>query len=79
MIEAGVSAGIALVAAMAALNTRVHNRINELDKKVDNIELSVAKNYVSRTEHFQAMERIEEHMVLIEQKLDLFIQNYPRR
>lgn len=79
MIEAGVSAGIALVAAMAALNTRVHNRINELDKKVDNIELSVAKNYVSRTEHFQAMERIEEHMVRIEQKLDLFIQNYPKR
>ena len=34
---------------MAALNTRVHNRINELDKKVDDIELSVAKNYVSRT------------------------------
>ena len=79
MIEAGVSAGIALVAAMAALNARVHNRINELDKKVDDIELSVAKNYVSRTEHFQAMERIEEHMVRIEQKLDLFIQNYPRR
>ena len=79
MIEAGVSAGIALVAAMAALNTRVHNRINELDRKVDDIELSVAKNYVSRTEHFHAMERIEEHMVRIEGKLDLFIQNYPRR
>ena len=79
MIEAGVSAGIALVAAMAALTTRIHNRINEIDKKVDEIELSVAKNYVSRTEHFQAMERIEEHMVRIEGKLDLFIQNYPKR
>ncbi len=79
MIEASVSAGIALVAAMAAINTRVHNRINELDKRVDYVELSVAKNYVSRTEHFQAMERIEEHMVRIEGKLDLFIQNYPKR
>ena len=79
MIEAGISAAIALVAAMAALNTRTHNRINELDRRVDDIELSVAKNYVSRTEHFQAMERIEEHMVRIEQKLDVFIQNYPKR
>jgi len=79
VIEAGVSAAIALVAAMAALNTRTHNRITELDRRVDNIELSVAKNYVSRTEHFQAMERIEEHMVRIEGKLDLFIQNYPKR
>lgn len=79
MIEAGVTTVIALVAALAAINTRTHNRINELDKRVDCVELSVAKNYVSRTEHFQAMERIEEHMVRIEGKLDLFIQNYPRR
>lgn len=79
MIEAGVSAAIALVAGMAALNTRTQNRINELDKRLDSMELSVAKNYVSRAEHFQAMERIEEHMVRIEGKLDLFIQNYPKR
>ena len=79
MIEAGVTTVIAMVAALAALNTRTHNRINELDKRVDCVELSVAKNDVSRTEHFQAMERIEEHMVRIEGKLDLFIQNYPRR
>ena len=79
MIEAGVSVVIAMVAALAAINTRTHNRINELDKRVDCVELSVAKNYVSRTEHFQAMERIEEHMVRIEGKLDLFIQNYPKR
>ena len=79
MIEAGVSVAIAMVAALAAINTRTHNRINELDKRVDCVELSIAKNYVSRTEHFQAMERIEEHMVRIEGKLDLFIQNYPKR
>jgi hypothetical protein len=79
VIEAGVTTVIAMVAALAAINTRTHNRINELDKRVDCVELSVAKNYVSRTEHFQAMERIEEHMVRIEGKLDLFIQNYPRR
>ncbi len=79
MIEASVSAGIALVAAMAALTNRLHTRINELDKRVDGVELSVAQNYVSRTEHFQAMERIEEHMVRIEGKLDLFIQNYPKK
>ena len=79
MIEAGVSAAIAVVAGMAALNTRTQNRINELDKRLDSMELSVAKNYVSRAEHFQAMERIEEHMVRIEGKLDLFIQNYPKR
>lgn len=79
MIEAGVSAGIALVAAMAAITNRLHGRISELDKRVDGVELLIAKNYVSRSEHFQAMERIEEHMVRIEQKLDVFIQNYPKR
>lgn len=79
MIEAAVSAGIALVAAMATLHTRTDNRIAKLDRRVDEVELSIARNYVSRTEHFQAMERIEEHMVRIEGKLDVFIQNYPRK
>jgi len=79
VIEAGVSAGIALVAAMAAITNRLHGRISEFDKRVDGVELLIAKNYVSRSEHFQAMERIEEHMVRIEQKLDVFIQNYPKR
>ena len=64
---------------MAAITNRLHGRIGELDKRVDGVELLIAKNYVSRSEHFQAMERIEEHMVRIEQKLDVFIQNYPKR
>lgn len=64
---------------MAAITNRLHGRISELDKRVDGVELLIAKNYVSRSEHFQAMERIEEHMVRIEQKLDVFIQNYPKR
>lgn len=64
---------------MATLHTRTDNRIAKLDRRVDEVELSIARNYVSRTEHFQAMERIEEHMVRIEGKLDVFIQNYPKK
>ena len=48
MIEAGVSAVIAIVAAGAALTNRVHNRINDMDKRLDTFELRVAPSYVPK-------------------------------
>lgn len=64
---------------MAALTNRLHSRINDLDRRVDSVELSIAQNYVSKNEHYAAMEKLEEHMIRIEQKLDAFIQQFPRR
>ena len=70
MIEAGVSAVIALVAAGAALTNKVHNRITDMDKRLDTFELRVATNYVPKQDFETAVQKIEDHMIRIETKLD---------
>jgi len=70
MIEAGVSAVIALVAAGAALTNKVHNRITEIDKRLDTFELRVATSYVPKQDFETAVQKIEDHMIRIETKLD---------
>ena len=70
MIEAGVSAVIALVAAGAALTNKVHNRINDMDKRLDTFELRVATNYVPKQDFETAVQKMEDHMIRIETKLD---------
>ena len=74
MIEAGVSAGIALVAAMAALTNRIHNRVNEVDRRIDKVELLIVRDYVSRSEYLDVQEKIEQHMIRIEEKLDRMLE-----
>ena len=73
MIEAGVSAVIALVAAGAALTTRVHNRINDMDKRLDTFELRVATSYVPKQDFETAVQKMEDHMIRIETKIDQMI------
>ena len=77
MIEALVTSVIAVVTAGAALNNRLHNRINSvherisaLDRRLDGIELTVASDYVKKTELSDLLSRMEDHMVRIENKLD---------
>ena len=65
MIEAGVSAVIALVAAGAALTNRVHSRINEMDKRLDTFELRVATSYVPKQDFETAVQKMEDHMIRI--------------
>ena len=73
MIEAGVSAVIALVAAGAALTNRVHNRINDMDKRLDTFELRVATSYVPKQDFETAVQKIEDHMIRIENKIDQIV------
>jgi hypothetical protein len=73
MIEAGVSAVIAIVAAGAALTTRVHNRINDMDKRLDTFELRVATSYVPKQDFETAVQKIEDHMIRIETKIDQIV------
>ena len=80
MIEAAVTAVVAAIAGGAALNNRIHNRINNvhdrisgLDRRIDAIELSVAQDYVSKAELSTMVQRMEEHMVRIENKLDQIV------
>jgi bacterioferritin (cytochrome b1) len=77
MTEALVTSVVAVVTAGAALNNRLHNRINSvherisaLDRRLDGIELTVATDYVKKTELSELLSRMEDHMVRIENKLD---------
>ena len=80
MMEALVSISIAAVAAGAALNNRLHQRVNNvhdrisgLDRRIDAIELGVAQDYVSKADLSIMTKRMEDHMVRIENKLDQIV------
>ena len=80
MLEAIVSLTIATVAAGAALNNRLHQRINNvndsiigLDRRIDAVELGVAQDYVSKSDLATMLDRMEDHMVRIENKLDQIV------
>ena len=51
----------------------VHDRISALDRRIDNVELSVAQEYVSKTDLQTMIDRMEDHMVRIENKLDQIV------
>lgn len=79
-MEAIVSVVIAVVAGGAAINNRLHNRINNvhdrisgLDRRIDAIELSVAQDYVSKADLAVMVQRMEDHMIRIENKLDQIV------
>jgi len=79
-METIVSVVIAVVAGGAAINNRLHNRINNvhdrisgLDRRIDAIELSVAQDYVSKADLAVMVQRMEDHMVRIENKLDQIV------
>jgi uncharacterized coiled-coil protein SlyX len=73
MIEAGVAAGIALFTAIVSVHNRLYTKINEVDSRVDKVELRVAENYVQKQELSMALKKMEDHMVRIEEKLDKLI------
>jgi hypothetical protein len=43
MVEAGVAAGIALFTAIISVHNRLYTKINEVDSRVDKVELRVKK------------------------------------
>ena len=70
MLEAGVALAIAAVTGMAALTSKMHNRIHELDQRVDGVELRVAEKYVSKDDMETMIDRVEGHLIRLENKLD---------
>ena len=70
MLELGLPIVIAVVSGLGAVTTRLHNRIHELDRRLDHTELRIAENYLSKAEFSAALERVEQHMIRIENKLD---------
>ena len=71
MVEFGLPGLIiAAVTGLSAITTRLNGRIHELDRRLDGVELRVAENYLSKAEFSAALERVESHMIRIENKLD---------
>jgi hypothetical protein len=70
MIEAVIPIALAGATGFSVLISRLHSRVSELDKRIDGFELRVAESYLSKAEFSAALERVEAHMIRIEQKLD---------
>ena len=70
MVEVLITTGIAVVTGMSVLTQRLHTRITELDRRIDKVELRVASDYVTKQELSAIMERMEAHLIRIEEKMD---------
>ena len=70
MLEIVIPIALAAVTGLAAMTNRVNNRIHELDKRVDEVELRVAEKYVSKADLDGMIDRVEGHLIRLENKLD---------
>ena len=77
MIEAVVTGVISLVLGIGGgvmtLSSRSGSRMDEIDKRIDSIELRLAEKYVPRQELANALQKMEDHMIRIENKLDQIV------
>ena len=74
MIESIISAAVAVITGGAVLTSRIHARIMELDKRIDQVELNMVKCFVSKADFEKTLERVEGHMMRIENKLDKLVE-----
>ena len=61
---------VAALSGLGVLHGRLQGRIHEIDRRIDAIEVKVAEDYVLKSDLTQLMDRVEGHMVRIENKLD---------
>ena len=73
MLEIVIPVALAAATGFSMLINRLHGRVTFLDTRLDQFELRVASNYVSKTDLNEVMERFETHMTRIENKLDKII------
>lgn len=77
MIEAIITGSITLILGIGggviSVSGRSSNRMNSIDKRIDDIELRLAEKYVPRQELARALQKMEDHMIRIETKLDQIV------
>lgn len=78
MIESIISATIAVVTGGFVLTSKISSKLDNLDKRIDGVELSMAQNYVTKNDFEKTLERVEGHMIRIEEKLDEIVINQTR-
>ena len=55
------------------LHSKSYSRMDSIDKRIDDIELRLAEKYVPRQELAAALQKMEDHMIRIENKLDQIV------
>ena len=74
MVEAWVTASVAVVGGVYGIIQALHRRVTHVDTRLDRIELCLARDYVPRSEFVASQTKLEEHMVRIEEKLDRMLE-----
>ena len=74
MVEAWITAVVALIGGGWGVISGVHKRVTNVDTRLDRIELSLARDYVPRSEFVQSQAKLEEHIIRIEEKLDRLLE-----
>ena len=73
MIEAFIPALVAVATGVAVLFNKVNHRVTQLDTRVDRLELKLVESFTTKADFASAMERMESHMIRIEDKLDKLV------
>lgn len=73
MIEMLVPAVIAAITGGGVLFNRVHSRMHELDRRLDSLELRVVESFVSKDDFNRMLEKMETHLIRIEDKMDQMV------
>ena len=77
MLEAILTGVVSLVigasGGVLALSSKLSGRMDVIDKRIDGIEIRLAEKYVPRLELANALQKMEDHMVRIESKLDQIV------
>jgi septal ring factor EnvC (AmiA/AmiB activator) len=77
MIEAIITGVLSIIVGagggILAVNSKSSSRMDQIDKRIDNLELRLAEKYVPRQELANALQKMEDHMIRIENKLDQIV------
>jgi len=79
VVEASVAAAVAVIAGGYTLLQTLHRRVTTVDSRMDRIELALARDYVPREEFNVTQDKLEAHMIRIEEKLDRMLERSQRR
>ena len=73
MIEAFIPALVAVATGVAVLFNKVNHRVTVLDSRVDKLELKLVESFTTKADFASAMERMEQHLIRIEDKMDKLV------
>ena len=73
MIEAFIPALVAVATGVAVLFNKVNHRVTQLDTRVDRLELKLVESFTTKADFASAMERMEQHLIRIEDKMDKLV------